>query len=432
MMKKALRWVILLACSALVVGASAQAWRDAYERGLRLAKQGSWADAKKAFEAAIADRAEDSQEASTVGSAVTTRTVWRNGAPYSPNFAVAYCSFKLAAAAQTNEERQAHLNDAIAGFNKLIQGGKASVEAMVLLASSYAAAGNMSEASKIQQALAQMDLQKAYKVDREVLEPGDLGVISGTAGPGTRPSGSDPTLLPGRFGLVPTLDFKFALLIGNSQNGGPEFATNDVDLIRDALIQHAGYAEANIVVLKNATVEEIRKQAEALVERMPESGTVFLFFAGQGLHDDRAKKDYLLGADSDRTKIETLLSKSDLYRIFMQKGSAIFAFFEVDRPKSADGGYFGREVPELGRISQAHGTMPGENIYGSIWDGKKYGVYARAIAETLADFHTNQIEVAEFCWQVFDRIRSGSGSSVGGLQVPTLPVVVGMAPTSRF
>lgn len=431
-MRYAFRWIVFVVLSALVVGASAQVWRDAYERGLRLAKQGNWADAKKAFEEAIADRGEDSQDPSTVGAAVTTRSLWRNGAPYSPNFAVAYCSFKLAAAAQTNEEREAHLKDAIAGFSKLISEGKASVEAMVLLASSYAAAGNMAEASKIQKSLAQMDLEKAYKVDREVLEPGDLGVISGTAGPGTQPSNVDPLILPGRFGLVPVLDFKFALLIGNSENGGPEFATNDVDLIREALIEHAGYAESNIVVLKNATVEEIRKQAEALVQRMPEAGTLFLFFSGQGVHDDRDKKDYLLGTDSDRTKIETLLPKADLYRIFMQKGSAIFAFFETDRPKSADGGYFGKEVPELGRIAQCHGTMPGDDVYGLIWDGKQYGVYARAIAVTLADFHSNQIEVGEFCWQVFDRIRSGVGPSTGGLQVPTLPVVVGMTPTSRF
>lgn len=422
--------VLLLVCVGL--GASAQVWKDAYERGLRLAKQGNWAEAQKAFQEAISDRPEDTQEASTVGAAVTTRTVWRNGAPYSPNFAVAYCSFKLAAGAETEEARKVHLTAAIEGFEKLISGGKASAEAMVLLASAYAAAGNMEQASRVQRALTEMDLAKAYKADTEILDPGDLGVISGTAGPGTRPSGSDPLLLPSRFGLVPVLDFKYALLIGNSEGGGQDFAVNDVDILREALIKHAGYAESNIVVLKNADVATIRREAEALAERMPESGTLFLFFSGGGFYDESQKKDFLKGVDSQAGRVETMLGKTDLYRVFMSKGATIFAFFQVDRPMSLNGGYFGREVPTLGRIAQCHGTMPGENVHGLSVEGKQYGAYARAMVLTLEDLHSNQIQVDEFCWQVFDRIRSGTGAGVGGVQVPTLPVVVGMTPSARF
>lgn len=423
--------VLLLACAA--VAASAQAWKDAYERGLRLAKQGNWADAQKAFEGAIADRPEDTQDASTVGAAVTTRTVWRNGAPYSPNFAVAYCSFKMAAGAETEEARKAHLSAAIEGFEKLVSGGKASVEAMVLLASAYAAMGNMEQASRVQRALTELDLSKAFKVDTEMLDPGDLGVISGTAGPGTQPSGSDPLLLPSRFGLVPVLDFKYALLIGNAEgDGGQEFAENDVDALREALIKHAGYAEANIVVLKNADVATIRREAEALAERMPESGTLFLYFSGAGFYDESQKKDFLKGVDSQAGRVETMLGKVDLYRVFMAKGATIFAFFQVDRPMSLTGGYFGREVPSLGRIAQCHGTMPGENVHGLFIEGKPYGVYTRAMILALEELHSNQIQVDEFCWQVFDRIRSGAGAGVGGVQVPTLPVVVGMTPSARF
>ncbi|MER3466274.1 MAG: hypothetical protein C4340_03785 [Armatimonadota bacterium] len=422
--------VLLLACT--VVAASAQAWKDAYERGLRLAKQGNWADAQKAFQEAIADRPEDTQEPSTVGAAVTTRTVWRNGTPYSPNFAVAYCSFKLAAGAETEEARKAHLAAAIEGFEKLLAGGKASVESMVLLASTYAAAGNMEQASRVQRALTEMDLSKAFRVDREMLDPGDLGVISGTAGPGSQPGRSDPLLLPSRFGLVPLLDFKFALLIGNPQNDGSDFGIQDVDLLKEALIKHAGYPAENIVVLKNADVATIRREAEALAARIPESGTVFLFFSGGGFYDESQKKDLLKGTDSQAGRVETMLGKVDLYRIFMSKGATIFAFFQVDRPMSLNGGYFGREVPTLGRIAQCHGTMPGENVHGVFFEGKQYGVYTRAMVLALEELHSNQIQVDEFCWQVFDRIRSGVGAGVGGVQVPTLPVVVGMTPSARF
>ncbi len=422
--------VLLLACAA--IAASAQPWKDAYERGLRLAKQGNWADAQKAFQEAIADRPEDTQDASTVGAAVTSRTVWRNGAPYSPNFAVAYCSFKLAATAQAEEARRQHLAAAIEGFDKLVTGGKASVEAMVLLASAYAAAGNMEQASRVQRALTEMDLSKAYKADTEILDQGDLGVISGTAGPTSQPSGSDPLLLPSRFGLVPVLDFKYALLIGNAEGSGQEFAVNDVDAIREALIKHAGYAEGNIIVLKNADVATIRREAEALAERIPESGTLFLYFSGSGFYDEAQRKDFLKGVDSQPGRVETMLGKQDLYRVFMGKGATIFAFYQVDRPMSLNGGYFGREVPSLGRIAQCHGTMAGESVHGVFVEGKQYGVYTRAMILALEDLHSNQIQVDEFCWQVFDRIRSGVGAGVGGVQVPTLPVVVGMTPSARF
>lgn len=429
---KRIRFTLILALACAAVGASAQAWKDAYERGLRLAKQGNWAEAQKSFQEAIADRPEDTQETSTVGVAVANRTVWRNGAPYSPNFAVAYCSFKLAAGAESEEARKAHLSAAIEGFEKIVSSGKASMEAMVLLASAYAAAGNMEQASRVQRALSEIDLTKAYKVDTEMLDPGDLGVISGTAGPGTQPSRSDPLLLPSRFGLVPVLDFKYALLIGNSEGSGHEFGLNDVDLLKDALIKHAGYAEANIVVMKDADVATIRREAEALAGRMPESGTVFVFFSGGGFYDESQKKDFLKGADSQPGRVETMMGKTDLYRIFMSRGATIFAFYQVDRPMSPNGGYFGKEVPTLGRIAQCHGTMPGENVHGVFAEGKQFGVYTRAMVLALEDLRSNQIQVDEFCWQVFDRVRSGVGAGVGGVQVPTLPVVVGMTPSARF
>ena len=81
----------------------------------------------------------------------------------------------------------------------------------------------------------------------------------------------------------------------------------------------------------------------------------------------------------------------------------------------------------FGRISQAHATIPGDQINGLVTGGREVGAYSAAFAEILAEFRSNQVPIMEFVWQVFFNMRQG-----GGPQTPTLPVLTVMAPDARF
>lgn len=432
---------IAVILGALSVGAYSQAWVKPYEAGLRFAKAANWAAAKASFQEAIKARSEDTNQASTVGSSIADRKPWRSGAPYTPNFAVAYSNFKLASETQSAEERKAFLTEAISGFSALVAKGQTSLETMLFLAASYAANNDLKQAGAIQEQINAMDASKAFKVDREVLDQADLRILQGqsipqgTVGdprPGANP-GSLPTLGVGtRFGLVPPIETKYALLIGNSQGGGHSYAENDVDLMKDALTKHAGYPEANVVSIKNGTGAEIMQQAQALAERMPDSATLFVFYTGAGAVDANGT-DYLAGADSpDSTSFDKMIKKLDLYKVFLPKGTTVFAFYEVDRPVARDGTHFGSEVSQVGRIAQAQGCSPGENANGLMVNGKSQGVYAYAMSQVLAETRNNRIPLLEFCWNTFYRVRKGSSETGGGAQTPTLPVVVTMANNVRF
>lgn len=234
-------------------------------------------------------------------------------------------------------------------------------------------------------------------------------------------------------GVVPPLDFKYALLIGNSEAGGPDYATNDVDLLAEALAKHAGYSADHIVTLKNPTVAEIRAAAAAVAEKMPDSGTITLFYAGDGKNDSSSGKDYITGSDSRENAVGTMLAKTDLYAPFISKGASIFAFFEVDRPVDAKERYFGMEIPQIGRIAQMQSNSPGEMAYATVSDGKTYGVYGYAMCQVLRGMRNNRISIDDFTWATFYEIRKGSSEGGGGgSQTPTLPVVVSMSTTAKF
>lgn len=436
-----MRMFFVSALAALFVGASAQAWVKPYENGLRAAKSGDWESARSNFLEAAKHRAEDSDQASTVGSSVADRKPWRNGAPYSPNFGAAYASFKLASEAPSSEVRKAHLADAITGFRGLNEKAKNSVEALVFLAASLTANGELREAAQVQERLQSTDPEKAFKVDRDILDAADLRTIQALTTPagvtGAAPGVPNPGALPAvgvgtRFGLVPSLDYKYALLIGNSTSGN-SFAENDVDLLKDALVRHAGYPEANIVVLKNASVQTIREQAAALADKMPDSGTLFLFFSGGGAFDPESRKDYLAGSDTQSLmNYGRMLPKVSLYEPFFPKGTSIFAFYQVDRPLTNEGFYFGLETPQVGRISQMQGAAPGERAYATVADGKSHGVFAYAMMQVFAEMRNNRIPLMDFAWNTFYRMRNGVGDVGGGSQTPTLPVIVSMSNTARF
>lgn len=229
---------------------------------------------------------------------------------------------------------------------------------------------------------------------------------------------------------------KYALIIGNSDAKSEDlklsYAVEDAERVKGALVDHAGYAADHIEMLANPTAKQLLDTATALAEKVPDGGTVFLFYAGGGANI--GAKDYLAASDTDVALTPaTMVAKADIYQLFMQKGARIFAFYEVNRTMR-DGRYFGMEVPQFGSISQAQATTPGEKVTAKYKTGKLLGVYADALAMVISDFHNNRIPVSEFGWQVFYKVRRGdTGLSGGGSkQTPTLPVLSNLASDARF
>ncbi|MDQ2987262.1 MAG: caspase family protein [Armatimonadota bacterium] len=436
------KFIIALSVASVAVSASAQSWVRPYEEALRLAKTGAWPEAKAKFVEAIAARGEDTDKASQVGGSVADRRPWREGAPYSPNFGAAYATFKMAADAPDMGVRKERLTEVINKLQALVNKGQASQESLLFLAATYAANEQNREAQAVQDQLNAMDATKAFKIDQDILDAVDLAALRGTtmpAGPigDPRAGAIQPNELPrigvgSPTGVVPPLDFKFALLIGVGAGDGPDYALNDVDLLAEALTKHAGYQADKITILKDPTVAQIREAATAIAATMPDSGTITIFYAGAGTNDPETGKDYVAGSDS-RSAIGTMLPKSDLYAPFMGKGSSIFAFYEVDRPLSEKDRYFGMEIPQTGRVVQMQSNSPGERAYATVADGKPYGVYAYAMSQVLKSMRNNRVPLSDFVWATFYEVRKGSNEGGGGgSQTPTLPVSLTMSTTARF
>jgi hypothetical protein len=238
-------------------------------------------------------------------------------------------------------------------------------------------------------------------------------------------------------GTVAALPNKFALIVGNSEGKmtavpAPDFATNDAMMLRETLVANSGYSPENIDLIQNATAAQILSAAKALADRLPEGGTILIFFAGSGVNIDG--KDYLAGVDTEAaTDSASMLSKEDLFRLFMAKGANIFSFFEVNRPV-IEGRYFGMEVPMVGSIAQVQATIPGANCYGLMRGGKMVGVFGSSLVGVLDEFRTNRVPILEFSWQVFYRMRRGSTGKEGGgsQQTPTLPMLTNIASDAKF
>jgi hypothetical protein len=229
---------------------------------------------------------------------------------------------------------------------------------------------------------------------------------------------------------------KFALIIGNStsqlKQGAITFGADDAQAVREALVTNAGYPEANVDLVLNTTADQLRASVKALVARMPDDGTVLIYFAGNGANING--RDYLAGVDTtSESDASTMMAKSDMFLSFLAKGSKIFAFFEVPRPM-VDGNYFGKEIPMVGSIAQVQSTIPGEKVYAHMHNGSQIGVFADSMVAALQEIRSNHIPIMEFGWQVFNRARGGGVGVTGGgsLQVPTLPVLTHMSDQDRF
>lgn len=441
----------------LLVGGAAhgQSWGTAYDKALAAIKAMKWADARAAFKEAAAMRTEDFSGPTILPGPVTDPKRWRNGSPYSPNFGAAYSAMRMGMDAPSDKDRTEALNTAATEFEALLNRGQMSKEAVYFLGGIYNALRAVDKQTKLEKRIQDAQGKFNWKVDLDIMTPeeeaaavtamqpsGEGGVTppaEGVQNP-TNPPSTNPntgvTAMPSLGGRLPVITSKFALIIGNAESrmsdGALPFAGENAMLIREALVTNAGYAESNVDVVLNATAANMLSSAKALADRLPADATVFIYFAGTGVNIDG--KDYLAGVDTElSTDSSTMLSKSDLYQLFMQKGARVFSFFEANRPV-VSGRYFGMEVPMVGSISQVQATIPGGTVLGFVRNNKPVGVFASAFAGVLADFRSNRVPIQEFGWQVYYKMRKGDTGYVGGgsTQTPTLPVLTNIAADARF
>jgi len=445
---------IFFAVLLALVGAaaSAQSWMTSYEKGLKAARSSDWIAARAAFQEAIAFRTEDASGPTTMPGPVTERRQWRNGSPYSPNFLAAYCEYRIGVSAAKADDGKPALTTAATEFETILAKGQTSKETFFYLYQIYTRLGDTAK---------RLDLESRFKtaktnfrVDDEIIAPDELTMITGAASGGktTGPEvtiikpGEQPITLPGNnnpgpgiapaVGPVPPVSNKYALIIGSStsllKQGALTYGADDAQAIHEALITHAGYPEANVDMVLNATKEQIIASVKALASRVPDDGTVLIYFAGNGANIDG--RDYLAGVDTaSDTDASSMVAKLDVYQAFMAKGAKIYAFFEVPRP-IVNGTYFGKEIPLVGSIAQVQSTIPGAGIFSQIHNGHEIGIFTDAMVSALQDIRSNHIPIMEFGWQVFNRSKGGGVNSTGAgaRQVPTLPVLTHMSSEDRF
>lgn len=431
---------------ALVATSLGQSWSTAYEAGLKAAKSGKWADAREAFQQASAIRSEDISAPTVLPGPPSQQRKWRNGAAYSPNFLAAYAEYRLGLSTNDPSGQAEYLKTAAAEFETLVAKGQISGETVFFLGQIYAKTGNIAKRQELDQKLS--TAKATWKVDTEVISPEENSAVASIAGgtpttPITTTSGpivnaGQPAVRGGApvTGTVLPVMSKFALVISQSTgklaDGQLSFASNDAKIVREALTTNAGYPDANIDVIENATAPQILASVKAISDRIPENGTLVIYYTGAGTNI--GGKDYLAGVDAEiLTDTSALVSKSEIYKPFIAKGVRIFAFYQVARPVNG-GRYFGQEIPAVGIISQMQATIPGGGILPTFRNGKQVGAFTLAISDALTDLRTNQLPIMEFGWQVFYKIRRGQTGVTGGAseQTPTLPVLSNMADDAKF
>lgn len=443
-------WMIWLLVLLAPMGL-AQGWSEAYEKGLSDARAGNWEEARKAFKQAAAYRPEDQSGATNLPGPVTERRQWRNGAAYSPNFLAAYAEYRVGSAL-SGAAQAGHYQTAAAEWETLHAKGQFSPESFYFLNVVYVSLGDTEKRLKLNERFAAVRSRIGFRVDTEPLTPQESAAVANMMGissdPGVKPPTTTPTRptatnpgnpaapAPAMGTRVAQLPNKYALVIGNSVSRIPgrevPFSSDDAQRVREALTMSAGYAEPNVDLVLNATAAQILASAKALADRIPEGATVFLYFSGAGVNLDG--KDYLAGVDTDSaTDSSSMVAKAELYRLFMAKRAQVFGFFQANRPM-VSGRYFGAEVPMFGFVAQCQATMPGESVFSVVRNGKATGIYTDAMIATLEEFHTNQIPIMEFGWQLFYRIRRGDTGTTGGSshQTPTLPVLTNLASDAKF
>lgn len=478
-----LTWFLMAATLAIASQANAQAWVENYQAALDAAAKNEWAAARDAFQQAAMVRAEDQSDPTSLPGSITEPVFWRKRAPYSPNFGAAYAAFQMAKSAAEQNEKNRLLALVTTEIEALLAKNQKSAEAVSIARQAYTMLGNTEAAAKLETDHKpnnwQIDTAFMAKEDIVASTPRDAtgqtsappknnnneGTIRIRTGDGqtttttnntSNNTGNNATtgtirgedivlidikaqdletyksLLPKI--TVPALSDKFAILIGNSEtklaDHAVPYATNDVAKLQAALVDSAGYLPENIVTVNNATSQGIRDAVKALADRLPENAKVLVYFTGVAVGVDG--RDYLTGTDTEfATDVARMVPKNEVYGAFFAKGAQIFAFYQADR-SMVDGNYFGRERPPVGRISETHATVAGAKINSIIKEGQPIGLYTDAMVSVLREFLTNKVQVMDFCWQVFYRIRQGDSNFSGGgsYQTPTLPNLTQMAADS--
>ncbi|MBS1723052.1 MAG: caspase family protein [Armatimonadetes bacterium] len=442
-LKRAPLLVFMLGLAPL---AFSQAWSDAYEKALASARNKDWVSARGAFQEAIAVRPEDQSGPTNLPGPVTEPRRWRDGAPYSPNFGAAYASFKLAEGS-AEVERKTYLEQAMQGFETLVAKRQISAPTLYFLDKTY---GMLNMPDKQRELQTYLQVAPSWRVDTVFLTPEENANITSltpggpaTANPGTGTGPVVTVVQPGKVanptalaGPVPVVPTKFALIIGNTLtqmgSGSIAFASSDAMVIRQALVQNAGYDDKNVVVVSDATSGQIMTAAKALASTMPSGGTVLIYFSGIGVNIDG--KDYYAGVDAAMsTDTNKMVAKEQLMQVFRDKGAQIFSFSQANRPIDS-GRYFGMEVPLTGRYAQCQATSPGGQVFSAIVDDKPVGIYTKAFVDTLALFRSNRVPVVEFCWAVFQMMQGAGDAREGGgtPQVPSNPIINQMGTEAAF
>ena len=434
----------------LCLTAPAQSWVSSYAGGLQAARAGHWHEAREDFRQAAANRTEDMARPTFLGEG----RKWRNGSPYSPNFLAAYSGYREAVDVKDTDRQTSLMRRAASEFETLLAKHEQSRDVYFFLQVIYT---RLSDQAKLNDLIARQTRnasQLTWKVDEEVVAPEELSAMS--VGPGTPGNVSPPVasnqsvnpsqapqttasdlttgttgqqlnpIVPG-LGIanVPTVPGKFALLIGESTSGTP-YASRDVEIVRDGLVNYGGYAAGNVTSLTNPTAAQVIDAAKQLAARVQQDGVALIYFVGSGLNRDG--KDYLVTSDSNGQ-----VAKMDICNQFLIKGARVFSFFEVNRP-IVNEEFFGAETPYMGAISQMEATVPDSSVTAVYYNGQPVGLYALSFANVLAELRSNRIPIYEFGWQVFNKMRRGNtGTSSGASrQIPTLPVLNNLAADARF
>lgn len=431
--------------AGVVGSAFAQSWIQAYNLGLSQASSEKWTEARAAFQQAIAFRPEDTNKPTILPGSTKARIEWRSGALYSPNFLSAYAGYRAVIETPSAAQTDASFQTVGAEFQTLIAKGQSSAETRFFLADIYRRLG----VDPSRKAILNQGYKSDWKVDTEPVSDTEKTAIANlqrATPPALAPKKIEDLLLATKLArlaqpipvsaAVPIVHTKFALLIGNSAgrlgDQNVPFSGDDVQSLREALVQNTGYAPENIEVVLNATSAQLAITARALSDRVSDGGTVLIYFSGAGANVEG--HDYLAGVDtSSGTETSTMLAKLDLYRPFMAKGARIFAFYQVNRPTVA-GRFFGSEIPSFGSIAQIQATLPGEQVASAVKGGKQIGLFTQAMISVLTELRSSQIPIQEFGWQVFYRIRRGDTGTTGGAsrQTPTLPMLSNLAADARF
>lgn len=446
-------WMIGLLAVGLVGTSHAQAWRGAYENGLKALKAGTYTEARALFKQAVAYRPEDYSGPTILPGPASERRTWRDGAPYSPNFLAAYAAFKEAMMPSNDARKAEMLVPAMSELEALVAKKQFSFETFYFLNNIYVTTNSTEKRLKLEETYTQLGDKANWKVDVDGLTPEEVATINQSYRNQSPEQGPDqvPTTTPANTtntsgnsvgmapvaGRVQPVATKYALIIGNSTGQLGDlvvpFSADDAQVMRDALVTHGGYPEQNVDLVLNATADQMMSSAKALADRIQgENVSVFIYFSGAGAN--LGGRDFLAGVDTAMaTDTSTMLAKTDLYRQFVSKGATVFAFFQSNRP-IVEGRYFGMEIPLVGAISQTQATLPGKSVVSLVRNGKEVGTFTSSISLVLADLRSNRVPIMEFGWQVFYKMRRGTTGQEGGsgTQTPTLPVLTNMSSDARF